>query len=58
MIGYRKYSAAAVFLISSILLRIFGYIPGDNWLSEMTIAMVAFFGANLSERIVEKFRGK
>ena len=54
MIGYRKMAMAAVFLISSITLLVYGYVPGENFIKDVGFVMIAFFGANLAEHHVKK----
>lgn len=49
MIGYRKTAIAASYLTLAVLLRVYGHIPGEGFLNDVTVAMVAYFGANLFE---------
>lgn len=58
MIGYRKLSIAVIYIITSVVLLVCGYVPGDSWMSAITTGMVAFFGSNLVERVTEVIKEK
>lgn len=54
MIGYRKFTVAMVYMVSSVTLLVLGYIPGEKFVSDITPGFIAFFGSNLVEHIKDK----
>lgn len=58
MIGYRKFSIAAIYIVSCIVLLVTGHLPGAGWMDAMSTALVAFFGSNLMEYVAKIVKEK
>ena len=52
LVGFRKWSMAAAFLLIAVTLLISGTIPSETWLDNVSEVMVAFMATNIGEHIV------
>jgi len=52
LLGFRKLTVMLLFLITMILFRIFNYIDGAQFAENLQLAVVAFFGANIGEHLL------
>lgn len=52
LLGFRKFTIMAIFLIVMVLFRIFDLINGEQFSANLQIAVVAFFGTNVGEHLV------
>lgn len=53
LIGFRKFAVMLIFLSTMIVFRVYGLIDGGQFSENLRMAIVAFFGANLTEHLVE-----
>ena len=53
MVGYRKMSMAAAFLCVCVTLLVKGYVPGEDFVKDVGLVFIAFFGANLAEHHIK-----
>ena len=50
--GFRKWSMALLFIVIATVLLVMGYIPGQDWMKQMSTVMAAFFATNVGEHII------
>jgi len=62
LLGFRKFTLTAIYLLVAILLLVLGVIPAEGWLEQVTAAVVAFLGTNIGEHLLnlgkEYLKGK
>lgn len=51
--GFRKWSMAALFLGTAVILLITKQIPSKGWIEAVGAVMIAFFGTNVGEHIID-----
>lgn len=52
IIGFRKFIIMILFLIVMITFRVLEYIDGSQFADNLQVAVVAFFGTNIGEHII------
>lgn len=52
LVGFRKFTLAAVYLVVAIVLLLAGVIPAEGWLQHVTSVVVAFMGTNIGEHLI------
>lgn len=52
LVGFRKFTIMVVFLLVMVTFRILNYIDGAQFAENLQIAVVAFFGTNLGEHLI------
>lgn len=52
LIGFRKFLIMLIFLVVMIIFRVLGYINGAEFAQNLQLAVVAFFGTNIGEHLL------
>lgn len=52
LLGFRKFVIMTLFLLVMIAFRIFDLINGEQFATNLQVAIVAFFGTNVGEHLI------
>lgn len=53
LVGFRKFTIMLAFLVTMVVFRMLDYINGAEFAENMQLSIVAYFGTNIGEHLID-----